>query len=294
MHFPVGVLNRIQAELPRLHSAEKRVADTVVADPAGAMLMSIADLATTAHASEPTVMRFVRKVGCSGFSDFKLRLSQDVAVSQMFVFPEGEEPPLNPNDIAERVHLSAVQALSYSLTQSDPKALRAGAEAILAASRVFCFGIGGSSANLANEAANRLFRYDIHAIFTSDHYQQRLMAGLCNQSDVLLVFSVTGQPVTLVECAEIARELGAHVISITRRESALAKASTIVLPLDIPDHKGHAQIPHRTRYGQMYILDCLATLVATAQLPVVADKIRTLRALLINVHGPTEDQPLGD
>jgi RpiR family carbohydrate utilization transcriptional regulator len=294
MHFPIGVLNRIQADLPRLHAAERRVADVVIADPAAAMNMSIAELATNASTSEPTVMRLVRKVGCSGFSDFKLRLSQDVAVSQMFVFPEGKQRSLDPDDVAESIHMSAVQALAYSVTQSDPKALKAVAEAILAANRVFCFGIGGSSANIANEATNRLFRYDVHAIFSNDPYQQRLMAGLCAKSDVLLIFSVTGRPKELIDSAQIARELGAQVIAVTRPRSPLAMASTILLPLDISDHKGHAEIPHPARYGQMYILDCVATLVATAQLQIVAEKMKTLRAILIGVHGPTEHQPLGD
>lgn len=294
MKSSIGVLGRIQARLETFKAAERRVADFVLDDPAAAIALSIADLATAAGTSEPTVMRFVRKVDCSGYPEFKQRLSQDLAVAQMFVFPEDDVPPREPEDVVERVYRSTGQALAQTLAQRDSAALRAAADAILAANRVFCFGIGGSSANLAAEAVTRLFRYDVKANFTSDHYQQRLMAGLCERNDVLLIFSVTGQPPALVETAEVARELGAEVISVTRPGSALAAASSILLPLDIPDHETHFQIPHRTRYGQMFILDCLATLVATDRLGKSAAKLHRLRGLLLRENGPTNEQPVGD
>jgi len=294
MRISLGILNRMHVELGKLNKAERRVADAVLADPHAATAMSIGELAGAAATSEPTVLRLVRKLGCGGFSDFKLRLSQDLAVNEMFVFSESDAPPRAAAEVAERVYHSAAQALSHSFSQRDPEALQAAATAILAAARVFCFGIGGSSANMALEATTRLFRYDVHATASSDHYHQRMIAGLCEPGDVILVFSVTGQPPALVESAEIARELGAVVIAVTRPKSPLARASTIVLPLDIPDHQRHFQIPHRSRYGQLFILDCLATLVATERLSTSAEKLRGLRALLLKMNGPTDEQPIGD
>ncbi|MFC7397185.1 MurR/RpiR family transcriptional regulator [Chelatococcus sp. GCM10030263] len=294
MRISPGIFNRMQIELAKLNRAERRVADVVLANPHAATGMSIGELASASEASEPTVLRLVRRLGCGGFSDFKLRLSQDLAVSEMFVFSESDAPPRAAAEVAERVYQSAAQALSHSFSQRDPEALQAAADAILASSRVFCFGIGGSSANLAIEATTRLFRYDVHATASSDHYHQRMIAGLCEPGDVILAFSVTGQPPALVESVEIARELGAVVIAVTRPTSRLARASTIVLPLDIPDHQRHFQIPHRSRYGQLFILDCLATLVATERLNSSADKLRGLRALLLKMNGPTDEQPIGD
>lgn len=294
MHSAFNILNRLHALSGSLKKAEGRVAAFVLDAPDRVIQLSIKDMAHAAAVSEPTVLRLVRKLGCDGFSDFKLRLSQELAVAQMFVFSDSDAPPRRATDAADMVYRSAERALAQCFTQRDPEALEAAAAAVVAASRVFCFGLGGSSANIAAEAETRLFRYDIHVTSCSDHYRQRLIAGLCERADVLLIFSVTGQPPALVESARIAREAGATVIAVTRPKSSLAEASTIMLPLDIPDHEKHYGIPHRSRYGQLFILDCLATLVATARLERSAGKLRNLRTLLLELNGPTAQQPIGD
>ena len=62
-------------------------------------------------------------------------------------------------------------------------------------------GTGGSSANMALEAENRLFRFDIHVAAFIDDYKQRIAAATMEQTNALIVFSVTGRPRTLVDCA---------------------------------------------------------------------------------------------
>jgi RpiR family carbohydrate utilization transcriptional regulator len=147
---------------------------------------------------------------------------------------------------------------------------------------------------MAQEAENRLFRFDIHSSALIDAYKQRIAAATCQAEDVLLVFSVTGRPRALVDCAILARQAGAVVISVTRPASPLAQASGILLPLDIPDNDRRFEIPNRSRYGQLYIMDCLATLVAARRQHLSAPKLRRLRASLLQLHGATENQPIGD
>ncbi len=155
-------------------------------------------------------------------------------------------------------------------------------------------GTGGSSANIAQEAENRLFRFDIRVSALIDSYRQLIAAATCTAQDVLLLFSVTGRPRALIDSASTAREAGAAVISITRAGSPLAQASTILLPLDIPDNDQHFEVPNRSRYGQLYMMDCLATLVASRRQEQSAPKLRRLRATLLQLHGRTDQQPIGD
>ena len=252
------------------------------------------NLALAAAVSEPTIVRFARRMGCDGFSDLKLRLSQDHAVARMFVLTEREKLPTDAGAVAKVVYDAAVQALSHTIAQCDAPALEHAVRAIDQARRVWCFGVGGSSANIAAEAENRLFRFDIAASFVADSYRQRMAAALADGNDVFLIFSVTGKPRSLVETASTARELGAVVIAVTRPKTPLANASTILVPLEILDHAKQLQIPSRTRYGQMFILDCIATMVGNCRLGVSAPKLRRVRSALIAMHGPTDQQPLGD
>jgi RpiR family carbohydrate utilization transcriptional regulator len=289
-----SLIDRMRASLPGLKKAERRVVDAVLRDLDVAARLSIKELAQMAAVSEPTVVRFARRLGCAGFTDFKIRLSQDQAIARMFVLPEQEKLPRDASTTASHVYEAAVQALTHSFAQRDPAALDRAAQAIVEAKRVWCFGVGGSSANLAAEAENRLFRYDINASAVVDPYRQRMAAALCESGDAVLVFSVTGKPRSLVDSANAARALGATVISVTRPQSPLAAESTIVLPLDLSDHDKHLQIPSRLRYGQLFILDCLATMVGNHRLATSAGKLRRIRSALVSLHGATEQQPLGD
>jgi len=289
-----STIDGIRLALADLSRAERQVAEIVLADIENSTRMSTKALAERAAVSEPTIVRFARRVGCRGFSDLKRRLTEDFARARMFVPSEGAKISRDPEVVARQVYEATAQALAASFTQRDPAALEQAASAVDAAQRVFCMGTGGSSANIAQEAENRLFRFDIHASALIDSYKQRVAAATCGRGDVLLVFSVTGLPRALIESARAAREGGAEVIAVTREGSALADVSAIVLPLDIPDNDQHFEIPNRSRYGQLYILDCVATLVASRRLARSAPKLRRSREALRRLHGRTEHQPIGD
>lgn len=289
-----SLMDRMRAAASDLKKAERRVVDFVLADIDAATRMSIKDLAQSANVSEPTVMRFARRMGCDGFADFKLRLSQDHAIARMFVLNEREALPPDARIVATHVYDAAAQTLAHSLAQLDFAALDKAAAAIVKTRRLFCMGVGGSSAIIAAEAENRFFRYDIAATALSDPYRQRLAAALCGKDDTLLLFSITGKPRSVVESANVARALGATVIAVTRPRTPLAEECSILLPLQITDHEKHLQIPSRTRYGQLLVLDCLATSVGSQLLERSAPKLRRARSALLSLHGPTDQQPIGD
>ena len=289
-----SLIDRLREALPNMNKAERRVTEAVLADIDAATRSSIKDLATLARVSEPTVVRLARKMGCEGFTDFKLRLSQDHAVARMFVLNEDEVLSKDADVVASTVYDAAAQALAHAFAQRDVPALDAAAKAIGGARRIFCMGVGGSSAAIAGEAENRFFRYDLPAVAMSDPYRQRTAAAISGKGDVLLIFSVTGKPRSLVDSANAARALGATVVAVTRPGTPLALESSILLPLQIADHEKHLQIPSRSRYGQLFILDCLATLVGSSLLDRSAAKLRRARAALLSLHGVTDHQPIGD
>lgn len=289
-----SLIDQLRQSVPGLHKAERRVAQVVLSNIDAAIRMSTRDLSHRAQVSEPTVVRLARRMGCRGFVDFKVRLSQDFATARMFVFSEHASLPQDPEAVASQVYEATAQALAYSFAQRNPGALARAAEAIHAAGRVFCFGTGGSSAFVAQEAENRLFRFDIHATAITDSYRQRVAAALCGRGDLLLIFSVTGKPAALIESAAMVREADGVTIAVTRPGTPLAERSTVVIPLEIPDRDQQFEIPNRSRYGQLYVLDCLSTLVGMRRRARSEPKLQRSRAALLSVHGPTEQQPIGD
>ena len=70
------MINKIEALRTDLRKSEKKVADLVLARPNMITGMSLADVAAKAGVSQPTVLRFCRAVGCSGFQDLKIKLPE--------------------------------------------------------------------------------------------------------------------------------------------------------------------------------------------------------------------------
>ena len=79
------MLDRIRAALPALPPAEQRVAQLVLSDPRVFASLPVAELATRAQVSKPTVVRFCRSIGYDGLADFKLKLAGQVNEGVPFV-----------------------------------------------------------------------------------------------------------------------------------------------------------------------------------------------------------------
>jgi RpiR family carbohydrate utilization transcriptional regulator len=290
----VSLIDHMREVLPDLNKADQRVAEVILANIDAAIGMTTKELAGRAAVSEPTIVRFARRMGSAGFTDFKMRLSRDFATGRMFVMSDPPNLAQDSATISAQVYEATAQALAYSFAQRDPDALERAAAAIDKARRLFCFGTGGSSANVALEAENRFYRFEVGAVAIIDAYRQPVAASLCVANDAILAFSVTGRPHSLVASAKLARDQGATVISVTRPGSPLAKASSIVIGLVIPDDDRRFEIPNRSRYGQLYVLDCLATLLAARRAAAVGPKLHRAREVLQSWHGHTKQQPIGD
>ena len=70
------MLGRINQSLGRLSRAEKQVAEWVLAHPREVAQSTVAEVAQAARTSEPSVIRFCRRMGLSGFRELTLRLTE--------------------------------------------------------------------------------------------------------------------------------------------------------------------------------------------------------------------------
>ena len=294
----VGGMPPLLARLAELaeggRATARRCAAEALADPERTARTTLREFAARAGLSEPGVLRFVRRLGCAGFVEFKLALAQEYAVGRMYL---GGAPERLTQDATGTLHLvqrGAMEAMSLAREGVSEDAMGQAAEVLRRSRRVLCFGVGGSSAVMAEEAENRLFRLDLAAMACADPYKQRMLTAIAGPGDTLLVFSITGRPRSLLDSAAIARERGVPVVGITRPNSPLAALCTTLLPLDVPEDPVHYNLPDRARYGQLLLLDCLASLIASRLGRGAARKLHSLRANLSALHGVTEGQPNGD
>jgi len=78
----IGTLDLIRSSLDLLRKSEKKVAGCVLADPEEVVRSSITQLAEKAGTSEPTVIRFCRRLGLGGYLELRLNLARDLPSAQ--------------------------------------------------------------------------------------------------------------------------------------------------------------------------------------------------------------------
>ncbi len=257
------MLDRIKASLPSLAPAEQRVGKLVLSDPRSFASLPVSELAERAHVSKPTVVRFCRSMGYDGLSDFKLKLAGTVSEGVPFIHRSVDVDD-KTSDVLVKVIDNTVAAFLKYRNDASTHAIERAVDALMATyrsrGRIEFFGAGNSGI-VAQDAQHKFFRLGINAIAYSDGHMQVMSASLLGAGDCVVIVSNSGRTRDLMDAADIARQHGATVITITASGSPLANAGHIHLAADHPEGYDRYS-PMTSRLMHLMIIDVLATCVA--------------------------------
>ena len=253
------MLSQIESSLDGLSRSERKVAAYVLADASGVLSMSIARVAREAKVSEPTVNRFCRTFGATGFPDFKLKLAQSLASGPTLTTAMVSEADTLPEIFAKLTDkaICSVQDLKDSL---DVTNLERAVDLFCQARQVAFFGMGASG-SVARDAQHKFFRFNVPVVAYEDGLMQRMHATAMKTGDLAVLISHTGRTRAMVEAAGLAREAGASVLALTRSDTPLSRVATLTVPVNV-DENTDLYIPMVSRLMQLLVLDVLVTGVA--------------------------------
>ena len=288
----IDVILRMRSLDGKFSKREQRVADYILSNLESSARQTQSEIARGARVSVATVNRFCRTLGCEGFRDFRIRLAQSVAVSLQYL-GGASRTDSEADRLVTQVFGALVDGLNLARSQLDGAALEK-AIGILAAARRICFlGVGGGSANVAREGANRFFRLGIPAEAHADGYFQRMLASTLSQGDVVVAISASGQPAELLDSVAIAAQYGAETISLTRTGSPLAKATAVAIEIDIPEDQDIYK-PSASRLVFAAIIDVLAAGAARKRPERVKECLRRIRTSMLALSEDVGPRPIGD
>ena len=215
-----GCLPKIRALYPQLTRQERQVADYVLAHD-DIIYRSITDFVRQCKVGYGTVIRFCRRLGCAGFQEFKIRLTQDLARRKKRVLKGAD----SLHELAEHVHAD-IDDVTQALSEER---LKAAAAVLINARRVLTAGFGGS-ATMALEIEYQLSRYGISAEFVMDCHMQYIKAGSLSGKDAVFLVSFTGSTREILRTARIAKQAGAVIICLTNfDQSPLTELADIAI-----------------------------------------------------------------
>ena len=277
-----SLLFTIREQVPSLPKAERKAADYVLSEPEKAVYYNIAELAKQSGVSQAAIVRFCRRIGTEGYSDFKIRLSQDVFRSAPIRYlPNQElEPEKEPATVVKDVIDSIQRSMAWLESLSDIHLLSRAADMIDAARMNYIFGIGASSL-VAQDLYQKLIRIGIPCSAPSDTDLQITAACNLKESDTAVVVSYSGETPAMLAVGEWARKKGAALITLTR-ETVNTLRSWANISLLVPSTeqilRPGAMV---SRISQLAVIDILYSLLLNKNLNSV---IHALEETLIATH----------
>jgi len=271
------MLDRIEHALHSLSAAERRVADWVLSNPHRVVTLPLARIATAAAVSEPTVVRFCRSVGSKGFSDFKVRIAQDLASGAATVHAD-VRPGDDANDILAKVMGGSIRELSAVQRSVDAGRIEQAVAALMAAERLDFFGVGASGI-VVQDAVNKFFRLGTPCAAYCDAPTLLQAAAIADERHAIIAVSKTGDSLPVVEACLRARHNGARVIAVTSPMSPLAAAADTAVLVDVREDT-NVYTPMSSRLAQLAVLDVIQVAYAMQLGPCGTDKLRRAKAAL--------------
>lgn len=215
--FKGSSILRIKGVYDSLKAADKRLADYILQNVEKTVNLTIEELAKDSNSSYATISRFCKKVGFSGFKEFKSNLINDIAANKGFeelIETLTIEPNATTESVCEKVYEISSKILEESMAIIDYSSIDAVVEKILQANNV-CFIGAGASGISARYAYSKFFRIGIPCWYEADSTLYKMKISILTEKDVLFAISSSGRTAEIVECARMANKSNTHVISLS-------------------------------------------------------------------------------
>ena len=280
-----GVLVRIRGLLPSLAPAERRVADAVLADPAGVAGRSITALARQCATSETTVVRFCRSAGFSGYRQLRLSLAAEAGRRVSQGHTRAIASDIGPSDdlatIVEKVCFADARAIEDTGSQLDVAVLGRVVDAVANARRIELFGVG-ASAIVTADLEQKLRRIGHAAFACGGPHEALTSAALLSAGDVAIGVSHTGATYDTIEPLAEAGRHGALTVAITNFPRSPITAIADLVVTTAARETTFRSGAMASRLAQLTVVDCLFIGVAQRH---YGETLEALERTYEAVHG---------
>lgn len=229
-------------QLKSLNDLEMQVYQYIIQHKAAVPYMRIRELAAESYVSSTTILRFCRKMGCDGYSEFKWKLKEHLGQQKAKTVPD------NVKEVKTFLEEAGNGRFDEMLEEA--------ASMIAKADRVVLAGIGNSGC-IGQYGARCFTNMGKFSVFISDPFYPLHQLG---ESSIGIVLSTSGETKEAVDIAKYLKESGSRVISITNDDQCtLAKMSDLNISCFLSVSRGEYQIiDYTTQIPVVYLLESLS------------------------------------
>jgi DNA-binding MurR/RpiR family transcriptional regulator len=245
---------------PSLTPLEARVVDCVLERKDFTDTTALKEIADDAGVSEAMVVKIAKKLGFSGYRDFRQNVA-NYSRLQVAELQEDLSPDDTGRDIVNKVFRASIQALEETLAIADIEAFERAAAFIHEARQRDLYGVGGS-AQIARDVSHKFLRIGVRTSVFDDAHMMAMSASMLGTEDLAIGFSHTGATTVVIETLQLARKSGARTIAVTNYlTSPITEYADVVL---CSTARGSPLLGENAaaRIAQLNILDAIFVLVA--------------------------------
>lgn len=250
------ILQTIEQQLPQLHGKELELARFILKHAEPVTRMSITELAERSGTSTATVTRFCKSLHFSGYPDFKMKLSLDIARKPAAAAYQDIVQGNPVEDIVAAIEANHLRSISDTTRLVDTGRLTRAVEALMNARRIDLYGVGTSGV-VAQDFYQKLVRIGKAATAFTDTHMQITSAASLTKEDVAFAISYSGETPETIDALRCARDRGAFTISLTKfGASTLAGLADVAL-FSSSLEDGMRRGDMASRIAQLHIIDIL-------------------------------------
>lgn len=253
-------------ETTNLTQTEEIIATFILEDPRTVIDSSLEKFSNRCHVSQASVIRLCKKLGVSGFSEFKVKLASELpsfASSKKFLSVDFPIPDkADTEDIADIFYSLSLETLEREYKNLDLRNIKKAARLLNHADNIYIYG-RGASLIIGEDFHYKLLRTGFSSILeTPEGFQEARTFNIRNKSTHKNVALVISHSANTIYFRYIIEELNINnipFILLTASDNHLpyGELASVTLHVNSSENKVKKLGSFTSRNAMLYVLDCL-------------------------------------
>lgn len=257
--FDLSIKFLINDFYDKLSKTEKKIADYILKHIEEIKEFTSAELANNAQVGQSSVIKFIKKIGFQGFTDFKIKLSEELA-SQKAMKPLFLHNNISSADTiyeaTKKIAYSHINSIEETTSRISYNHLNKVIDLLEGSKKVVIVGVGASSL-VGKDFQHKLTKVGKLVLHDLDPHVQITQAVTADSDDLILAISHSGETKVVIEAIIAGRKNGAGIVSITgsKNNSISALSDISLYTVAVEDFLRSSALS--SRIAQLTLIDAL-------------------------------------
>ncbi len=262
----MSVISKMKEMQSELTAKEKKISKYILQHLDKIVYMNTYQIADKCKVSQASVVRFAKKLGYSGFPEFKISFGRDMGRRDVeekinFIYEDIQETD-ELDDLIKKIVYANSNIIQDTYSILDTNTVKEAVEIIKNARKIFILGAGYSGI-VAKDFHYKLGELGMNSICEADYHIQLASISTLNENDVVFVISQGGKTVDIYNLVKEAKKRKVKIISVTQMSSNPIRDLADIKISTIMEKNNFRSTALSSRIAQLTIIDIIYVALIT-------------------------------